>query len=260
MSRQPVELPGWDSHAEIVDGTFVERIPRRPEVRQRLEQECRVLPVIAPLLPLPIPVPVAMPADEFGPWRVRHEMVPGVACEPEALSDADGEVIGAFLRALHDVPLREFGLDLDIDDQLLPTIARMERVVLPWLDPALRPAGAALLDRVARATPLVFAHRDVGPAHVLVMGGSVSGIIDWTDACLGDPAIDLAWVLHGTPGRFRNGVLRAYHPSFEERQRSMDWHRLGPWHEVLWGLDEGAQDYVESGLDGVHRRLLADPD
>ena len=35
----------------------------------------------------------------------------------------------------------------------------------------------------------------------------------WTDASLGDPAIDPAWVVHGTPARFRNGVLRAYYGS-----------------------------------------------
>jgi hypothetical protein len=40
-------------------------------------------------------------------------------------------------------------------------------------------------------------------------------------------------------------------------QRSLDWHRLGPWHKVLWGLDEGGAAYVRSGLDGVHRRMAA---
>jgi aminoglycoside phosphotransferase (APT) family kinase protein len=183
--------------------------------------------------------------------------VPGVASEPEALTDTDGEQIGAFLRVLHDLPLPELGLDLAIDDQLVPTIARMEREVLPLVDSAHRHVGAALLDRAVQATPLVFAHRDLGPEHVLVADGSVSGVIDWTDACLGDPAIDLAWVLNGTPARFRDGVLRTYNPGSEEIRRSRDWHQLGPWHEVLWGLDEGGEAYVESGLKGVHQRLIA---
>jgi Phosphotransferase enzyme family len=92
---------------------------------------------------------------------------------------------------------------------------------------------------------------------VLVSNGSVSGIIDRTDACLCDPAIDLAWVLHGTPAPFREAALRTYNPSSDERRRSLDWHRLGPWHEVLFGIDEGGSEYVESGLDGVNQRLLA---
>jgi aminoglycoside phosphotransferase (APT) family kinase protein len=261
MSREPVEFPGWDSHAEIVDGTYVERFPRRPDVRDRLERECRILPVIAPLLPLPVPVPVVVvPTDASEPWRVRHTMVPGDAADPDELTDADGETIGSFLRALHDLPLPQLGLDLAPDDDLVPTIARMERDVLPLVDPALRQAGAALLARVLRPTPLVFAHRDLGPAHVLVADGSVSGVIDWTDACLADPAMDLAWALHGTPAGFRDGVLRMYKPDAEERGRSLDWHRLGPWHEVLWGLGQGGREYVGSGLDGVHQRLFGESD
>ena len=260
MLRQPVDNPGWDSRAEIVDGKYVERFPRRPDVRHRLERECRILPVIAPLLPLPVPVPVVVPADAFGSWRVRHRIVPGVASEPEALTEADGEKVGAFLRALHDLPLQELGLDLVADDQLVPTIARMEQEVLPLLDPTLQKAGAALLDRAARETPLVFAHRDLGQDHVLVADGAVSGVIDWTDACLGDPALDLAWVLHGTPIPFRDGVRRTYRPDSDELRRSLDWYQLGPWHEVLWGFDAGGEAYVESGLDGVHQRLREGPD
>jgi aminoglycoside phosphotransferase (APT) family kinase protein len=224
-------------------------------MRHRLERECRVLPVIAPFLPLPVPIPVVVVPDVFGPWRVRHKMVPGVSCEPEALTDTDGQAVGAFLRVLHDLPLQQLGLDVAADDQLVPAITRMEQEVLPLVDPALRLAGAALLDRAARETPLVLAHRDLGPDHVLIADGSVSGIIDWTDACLADPAIDLAWVLHGTPTRFREGVLRTYQPGFAELRRSLDWYQLGPWHEVLWGLDDGGRAYVESGLNGVHRRL-----
>jgi aminoglycoside phosphotransferase (APT) family kinase protein len=255
MPRRPVDRPGWDSHAEIVDGIHIERVPRRPGVRHRLERECRVLSVIAPLLPLPVPEPVVVPADASGPWRVRHRIVPGVAADPSALAAADGVKIGIFLRTLHDLPCDELGLDLTTDDEFVPTIARMERDVLPLVHAALRSAGAALLGRATRPTPLVLAHRDLGPDHVLVADGSVSGVIDWTDACLDDPAIDLAWVLYGTPAPFRDEVLRTYNPDTEELHRSVDWYRLGPWHEVLWGLDEGDRAYVESGLAGVHRRL-----
>jgi aminoglycoside 2''-phosphotransferase len=35
-------------------------------------------------------------------------------------------------------------------------------------------------------------HADIKPAHLLVDGGRVSGLIDWGDVCLGDPDFDLA--------------------------------------------------------------------
>lgn len=254
-SRVPVDKPGWDSDAVVVDGRYIERAPRRAQVRRGLERECRILPVVAPLLPLAVPVPVAVPADGEGPWRVRHEMLPGVAVGAEHLTGAAGERVGAFLRVLHDLPLAGLGLHVRPDDQFAHTVARMRTEVLPRLEPAHRRAGAGLLDRVARATPSVLAHRDLGPEHLLVTDGSVSGVIDWTDAALDDPAVDLAWTANGTPAPFREGLLRAYAPTGGELRRSLDRHRLGPWFEVLWGLDQGDPAFVRSGLDGVHRRL-----
>jgi aminoglycoside phosphotransferase (APT) family kinase protein len=35
----------------------------------------------------------------------------------------------------------------------------------------------------------VLVHGDVGPAHILLLDGVVSGIIDWSDAHIGDPAM-----------------------------------------------------------------------
>lgn len=253
VSRRPAEVPGWDSDAEIVDELFIERVPRRPEVRAWLEQECRLLPAIAPRLPLPVPVPVQLPPDADHPWRVRHRRIPGTPAEPLALTEADGKSVGSFLRVLHDLPTERLGLGPDAE---LPSrLARMARDVLPLLDEPLRADGAALLERGATPTPLVLAHGDLGPDHLLVDHGSVTGIIDWSDACLRDPAIDLAWILNGTSEAFSDGVHSAYGPTPEEVARSRDWHRLGPWHEVLYGLDEDRSDWVASGLEGVIERL-----
>jgi aminoglycoside phosphotransferase (APT) family kinase protein len=182
-------------------------------------------------------------------------MLPGAAAVAEHLTGADGQKVGAFLRALHDLPLAELGLHIRPDDQFPQTITRMRNEVLPLLDPAHRPAGVDLLDRATQTTPSVLAHRDLGPEHLLVTDGSVSGVIDWTDAGLDDPAMDLAWTVHGTPPQFRNELIRAYDPTPDELLRSLDWHRLGPWHEILWGLDEGGPAHIRSGLRGVHHRL-----
>lgn len=253
MTQRPVDVPGWDSDAVIVDERFVERVPRRPVVRDGLARECRILPAIAPLLPLPVPVPSVVAPDASGPWRVRHALVPGSAAEPSDLTSATGEQVGHFLRVLHDLPLHD--LDLPSDPLFARTVARMRREVVPLLDPADQEVGRELLERISRAPATNLVHHDLGPAHVLVANGVVTGIIDWTDACLGDPAIDLAWVLHGTPEPFREAVRRSYLPTAAELDRSLDWHRLGPWHEVLYGIDEREADYVESGLRGVRQRL-----
>lgn len=34
-----------------------------------------------------------------------------------------------------------------------------------------------------------------------------------------------------------------------------DWHLLGPWYEVVYGLDTDQPHLVESGMHGVRTRL-----
>lgn len=260
-TRRPVAVPGWDSEAAIVDDghgvAYIERIPRRPDVRDGLEWECRLLPAIAPLLPLVVPVPHEIAADADGPWRVRHQIVPGAAATPSALTRSAGLVVGRFLRSLHDLDLGALSLEARTDNSLGATIARMETDVVPLLPATLREQGAGLIAEARRTTPLSLAHGDLGPVHLLVEAGVVSGVIDWTDSGLRDPAIDLAWILNGTPESFREGIRVSYGPSVDEERRALVWHRLGPWHEVLHGLDQGKPSYVDSGLAGAIERLQA---
>lgn len=99
------------------------------------------------------------------------------------------------------------------------------------------------------------AHADLGPHHILISGGAVAGVIDWTDARVGDPAIDLAWLLFGAPTPVAAAVAETYGVDDSTRRRAHAWHLLGPWHEVLYGFDIGDDDYVASGIAGVRKRL-----
>jgi len=85
----------------------------------------------------------------------------------------------------------------------------------------------------------------------------LTGVIDWSDAHIGDPAIDLAWLLYGS-GHFA-AVRDAYRADETVCARARDWHQLGPWHEVLFGLDTDQPEFVASGLAGVRSRLTRPP-
>jgi aminoglycoside phosphotransferase (APT) family kinase protein len=103
----------------------------------------------------------------------------------------------------------------------------------------------------------VLVHGDLGPAHILHRGSSVTGVIDWSDACLGDPALDFAWLLHSTRREFSSTLLGAYlrESGSGLRDRSLFYHRLGPWHEVLFGIKHARSDLIETGLAGIRARL-----
>lgn len=244
-----IEDNGWDSKA-WTDGVWLYRDPRRPEVVPRLLAEADLLPWLAPQLPLPVPVP------ELTATGVRHHLLPGTS-----LVDAPvGKALGSFLRALHEVDPAEAvhhgALAAETARAERSAVqARMAAEVLPRLPEDVRRPGEDLLAEIAQATYASLVHGDLGPDHILVTGDVVTGVIDWTDAHIGDPALDLSWLLYGAQQIVAEAVASSYEPDEDVKRRAFAWHRLGPWYEVLYGLDTERPELVESGLAGVIRRL-----
>lgn len=248
---------GWDSQARMVGERWVERRPRRPEVAGRLLMETRLMPWLAPRLPLPVPLPHVLWRE---PLVVRHEVIVG---EPlETFDAAGGRALGAFLRALHATdPVEAVRRGAPPAREALRERAVMVEDfgtrVVPLLPGDRRGAARSLLDAVAALPATALVHGDLGPGHVLARDGVVSGVIDFSDAHVGDAALDLAWALHGAPPVFSRAVAAEYDVAAEVVERALLWHRLGPWHEVTHGLGIGDPDTVRSGLDGLLARLPA---
>ncbi|KAA2263015.1 phosphotransferase [Solihabitans fulvus] len=251
-----IELAGgWDSAATLVDGRWIERTPRRPEVADALRVEARLMPWLSGRLPLPVPVPEIV---ETGPLVARHPLIAG---EPaDRLTAAHGRELGRFLRALHDTPIAAaVALGLPDASSVLrartETLQRFQALVLPRLPADRRAAADALLTDVLGLPCDTVVHADLGPEHILVRHGDLSGVIDWSDAHVDDAALDLGWVLHGTPPEFAAALAEAYGATEDQRRRGLLWHRLGPWFEVVHGLDTDQPELVGSGVAGVLDRL-----
>ncbi|MFG1859826.1 phosphotransferase [Microbispora bryophytorum] len=248
---------GWDSQARLVRGRWVERRPRRPEVAARLVMETRLMPWLAQRLPLPVPIPHVLRQE---PLVVRHKMVAGESLG--IFEAAGGRTLGAFLRALHTVdPAEAVRRGVPSPREVLreraATVKDFGTRVIPLLPDDRRAVASTLLDAVAALPAHALVHGDLGPEHVLMRDGAVSGVIDFSDAHVGDPALDLAWALHGAPPTFARAVAAEYGAAPQLAERALLWHRLSPWHEVTHGLDTGDPDTARSGLEGILARLPA---
>ncbi|MBO4272743.1 phosphotransferase [Microbispora triticiradicis] len=173
-----------------------------------------------------------------------------------------GRALGAFLRALHATdPVEAVRHGAPPAREALRERAVMVEDfgtrVVPLLPGDRRGAARALPEAVAALPATALVHGDLGPGHVLARDGVVSGVIDYSDAHVGDAALDLAWALHGAPPVFARAVAAEYGVAAEFAERALPWHRLGPWHEVTHGLGTGGPDMVRSGLDGLLARLPA---
>lgn len=247
---------GWDARATLVDGRWVDRTPRRPEIEAQLRREAALMPWLSRHLRLPVATPRIVSEE---PLTLRHALIVGDPCP--GTSASHGAAVGVFLRELHAVDpqqaVRRGARDAAASFADAQAIReRLSRDVLPLVPGELRAAAAALLERIAHpcAHPRVI-HGDLGPEHIRVVGEEVSGVIDWGDCGVSDPALDLSWVIFGSGPAFAQAGRTAYTPDDAEIARARDWHLLGPWHEILFGLDVDDPAYVASGLSGAVDRL-----
>lgn len=249
---------GGDHRAFAVGQRWVFRFPKEAGGGQALLTEARLLTMLAPELPLPVPVPVFVgqldrdfPEAFTGAARVTGRS--GLETPLPEWGEV-GRSVGHFLRVLHAQDTgtaRALGLTLDFDSTFSD-----------WQEAALEAAVEAghlsdlkfwteILGQPPPSQPgrLAVIHGDLAAEHVMIGGhGGVTGILDWADAAIGDPARDLAGLI-GWGGRsMLNAALSEYgatEAGFIERAA---WYALCRALEGLaFGLRCDRPAYVEGG-------------
>lgn len=253
---------GWDSEASLVEGRWVDRSARRPEVERQLLSEAALLPLLGDALAatgVELPRPQVVRRE---PLTLRHPIVVGVPADPAQLTTADGDRLGRFLSALHRTDasvVAVTGVPTAADDVVdrADQLERFRADVLPLLaDTGGDRVGAArLLDTVAVIAEQALCHADLLPEHVLVREGGLAGIIDWGDTRVTDPAVDLAWALHGTNRGFAEAVRTAYGTRADVEERARAWWALAPWFDVHRDVFLGDATALVSDLATLTERL-----
>ena len=96
----------------------------------------------------------------------------------------------------------------------------------PWLT-RFGPLEPELLERLERveASPPGLLHLDLHAGNVLVAGDEIRGLLDWTNACAGDPRADLARTWSLLVSQPAGGGPRARAAAFVLRLLAAGWHR-----------------------------------
>jgi aminoglycoside phosphotransferase (APT) family kinase protein len=206
------------------------RFPRRAECTATLDTERRLHDVLARVLPHSVSVPSieleGQPTAAF-PYRFAgHRFIQGIAADaipPRHLS-VTARTIGKALGAIHAVPAAE-ARSAGVREAAANEPGRQQ-----WLERRIAAAAAlrgmdSVVDHAldwlhhnARRPPLPFPgplrliHEDLSPEHLLVdpETGDLTGIIDWSDASMGDPARDFTPLVGWYGWSFVDDVLRNY--------------------------------------------------
>jgi aminoglycoside 2''-phosphotransferase len=194
----------------IVNEDLVFRFARDEAGRRALEREARLLAFLRPRVWLRIPEVVRQHQD-----GVVYRFIPGVPLDRQRLLAQDAvtrgvllEQLGTFLHQLHSLRSEpEAGSDAaetspGMRDEYLQLYEAISRELLPemmawargWAQELFRPAIDGSLDLTF--APLVI-HGDLAPYHLCFDPGSqrLNGVIDFGNAGLGDPALDLGSVI-----------------------------------------------------------------
>lgn len=250
---------GLDNVAYEVDGSMVVRVSKEPDPRQRaagVVREAELLRTVPAFSSLPVPevVFVDEAAGMFG-----YRKLPGTP-----LLDHRGDVpatlapeLGRFLTGLHRAPPAVVEPLAPPDTEplqvYLDEAIRAYEEVADVIPDRHRPAVESFLGQPPPPEPAVraFSHNDLGAEHILVDRAAVTGVIDWSDAAITDPAHDLGLIFRDFGATVFDQTLRHYDVPFTpaDRDRAAFYARCAVLEDIAYGVGTaGAQRYADAGL------------
>ena len=251
---------GLDNIVYDVNGDLVVRLSRQPDRvvrRESTEREAALLARVTELSRFPVPE-LVFADPEAG--VLAYTKLPGVPLHEHPVPEPArlAAPLGRFLRGLHSAPL-------EVVEDLAP---RDTEPLTTWLSEAEEnyreiathlpaPARTRVEDFLAHPPPaephsLAFCHNDLGAEHLLVAveASRITGVIDWTDAAIADPAHDLALIYRDLGPRVFDLTLTHYAGESDDsdRERSLFYARCALIEDIAYGLRTGERVYAEAGL------------
>lgn len=253
---------GFGSFAVETSDGVIFRIARHAGAARGHAREVALLPLLGSRLPLAVPdprwriephdglcgsEPQSHCSSRFAFGAIGYRRLSGRPLTPDWLARSDEQNVAnqmaAFLAQLHAVPVEDAELvglpraDRDgqafeaLRDTVLPLLRKVLaedelQLVRAWCDEVLADSE---LDRFEPA----LRHGDLWYGNVLVdeATGTLTGVLDWENAAIGDPAKDLARQLH-LGSRFAEAVLRSYEAQRERTDPTLR-HRIRRRWELL---------------------------
>lgn len=217
---------GFDNTVFRVNNEFIFRFPRRYVAADLLETENKILPKLADKRPIPIPNPTFIGvANEKYPWSFTGYPIvlgttPGILPSEKRMQSV--EKLALFLKKLHRFPIKEAlnvkvpydelnRLDIDIRrPKLKENLQKASELSLFTTREKLEPFIESISSEKTEME-LALVHGDLHTRNMLVDSeGKVSGIIDWGDTHIGNPAIDLSIVYAFIPPEGRELFYNIY--------------------------------------------------
>ena len=260
---------GWDNNVIILDEKIVFRFPKEDDGKEELKKEITLLDYLQDKVNLPVPKYKWIAKDcAFA----GYEMIDGKALRPEDYEKMEIEEkneiaknIAEFFTRLHSLPIEEIrGIGVrDIKPESV--LRNIEEAVKNKITEKVPKEN---VDEIEKFLPIlkktlessfhpVFLHRDISESNVLVKDDKISGVIDFTDRAIGDPAEDFCR-LWEFGQEFVKNVYEKYEgekdPEFLERSK-IHYKKTALW--VLISACQGQHLDFEKGYNSFKKRFYS---
>jgi aminoglycoside phosphotransferase (APT) family kinase protein len=255
---------GCDHVAFEVNDELIARIRKDDDGRmtEGIGREVALLEVLGRVSPIPVPeVIAANPAAGLIVLR----RLPGISlldrppADPMTLVDQ----LAMFLTAVHSVALDEVRHLVETDDWPLDAHLADAKSNFTHAASHLPPDGRRAVEAFLAASPppgsktAVLCHNDLGAEHLLAShdGTIITGVFDWTDAAIADPAKDLGLPLRDLGPASITAVAARLESDVNEGilERATFYARCGLLEDLVYGLTVGQRRYAERALAHLRR-------
>lgn len=257
---------GQNNDVVIINDDYVFKFPKYQEGIEKLKREIDVLDVLNRYITLDIPRGKYINVDvlEVGQVYCGYKMINGVSFRKEIFKKVKDSKdittqLATFLKQLHSIPVEEVqscGVKIiDNHSEWESLFNRIQEKLFPFMKKESQKLiyhnfNSFLNQNFNIENTLI--HGDFGPSNIIfdLDKQRISGIIDFNDVSIGDPASDIA----SLTGPFGYGVdfvksFELIYPNIEELlQRAEFYASTFALQEALFGIEYGDKKAFKAGI------------
>ena len=262
-------LDGWDNHVLEVNNDTIFRFTRRTETQVQHIKELELLPYLNNKLSLKVPKPIHWRTQGKPPFYMAYKRIDGEPLTREEASQIDTDYLvesfANLLSELQDTPISLFKQVpvytnevwrtqyFELYNQILDKIA-------PRLDETIVESIKTIFDEPLNKSNYfdfipALIHRDLTSDHILNKDREITGVIDWGDACFGDPAFDLAGFIMDYDPNLVTQLIETLDVPEHCLKRARFYAKISPFYECLYGLETGDEKIINTGLMKIRKKI-----
>jgi len=260
---------GWDNQVIEVNNELIFRFTRREETRKQHIKELDLLPILNERISLKIPNPIYLRVDGDPPHYMAYKRIPGEPLTRQAAKNLDQgyviETLPSFLSELQDTPVSLFSqvpvyTGNEWRSQYHELLSQVMVRIAPMLGTSTVEAINAVFDVPLNTADFfdyipTLIHRDLTSEHILYSGDQITGVIDWGDACFGDPAFDLAGFILDYDSKLVQSLFEILEVPEHCVERAQFYASISVFHGALYMEEIGDEKRLHEKLDQIKREF-----